>query len=250
MNTRIPFPVCAAVVAFTLSAVCVAQSKSAPAPNRSRVQLVHVKPDMLNEWLDLQKNEVVPAQKKGGTKTRTVYQTNVGAGFEFLIVTPFAKFAEFDGDGAQLRALGAAAAARLGEKLRKCTDGNQNWFITELTSLGNTVPGAPTPAMIVSTRIRVAPGRMQDVQNLIKSDVLPVYQKVKVPLTVNLRGMGANPNDIVVTSPIAKYAEFDAGSPLERSLGQEGMAKLLAKFTGLVTPIETIVRTRVADLSF
>ena len=104
--------------------------------------------------------------------------------------------------------------------------------------------------MIVSTLIRVAPGKMQDVQNIIKSDVLPVYQKGKTPLTVNLRGMGANPNDLVVTSPIANYGELDAPSPLERGLGQEGLAKLLAKFTGMVTPIETIVRTRVADLSF
>jgi len=51
MKTRILFPACAAVLAFALSVVCVAQSQSAAPANRSRVQLVHVKPDMLNEWL-------------------------------------------------------------------------------------------------------------------------------------------------------------------------------------------------------
>src|SRR5262249_36991142 len=34
--------------------------------------IVHVKPEMLTEWLDLQKNAVVPALKKAGVKTRTV----------------------------------------------------------------------------------------------------------------------------------------------------------------------------------
>jgi len=205
---------------------------------------------MVNEWLDLQRHEVVPALKKGGTRTRTVYQTNIGPGFEFLIVTPFEKYAEFDGDGAQVKALGEAAAARLAEKLRKCTESNANWIITELTNISNIIPNAPPPAKIVSTRYRIAPGKMQDFQNLVKTDVLPALQKAKSPVTINSRGMGANPNDVVATSPISKYAEFDEPSPLERALGSDGMAKLLAKAVGILTPIETIVRTRVADLSF
>src|SRR5437667_2486071 len=136
-----------AVVAFGLPALSLAQSAGKqPAPNRSRVQQVHVKPDMVNEWLDLQRHEVVPALKKGGTKARTVYQTNIGPGFEFLIVTPFAKYAEFDADGAQVKALGEAAAARLAEKLRKCMDSNSNWIITELTSISNIIPTSAPPA--------------------------------------------------------------------------------------------------------
>jgi hypothetical protein len=253
MQTRLAFQrsAIAAVVAFGLPTLCLAQAAGKqPAPNRSRVQQVHVKPDMVNEWLDLQKNEVVPALKKGGTKTRTVYQTNIGNGFEFLIVTPFAKFAEFDADGAQVKALGQTAAARLAEKLRKCTDSNANWILTELTSISNIIPNSPPPAKIVSTRIRIAPGRMQDFQNLVKTDILPAFQKAKLSNTISNRGMGANPNDVVVTSPLSKYAELDAPSPLERALGQEGLAKLLPKTIGLLTVIETIVRTRVADLSF
>jgi hypothetical protein len=104
--------------------------------------------------------------------------------------------------------------------------------------------------MISSTRYRVAPGKMQDFENLVKTDVLPALQKMKSGVTISRRGMGANPNDVVATSPIANYAEFDAPSPLERALGAEGMAKLQSKAVGILTPIETLVRTRVADLSF
>jgi hypothetical protein len=193
---------------------------------------------------------VVPALKKGGTKTRTVYQTNIGTGFEFLIVTPFAKFSEFDADGAQLKALGEAAAARLAEKIRKCTESNANWILTEMTSLSNIIPNSAPPAKIVSTRIRIAPGRMQDFQNLVKTDILPAFQKAKIANTLSVRGMGANPNDVVATSPISKYADLDLPSPLERALGADGVAKLQPKTIGILTVIETIVRTRVADLSF
>ena len=241
----------AALVAVSLCTLNLAQSdRTQPPPNRSRVQLVHVKPDMLNEWLDLQKNEVMPAIKKGGVKTRTVYNTNIGSGFEYLIVTPFAKYAEFDAEGALAKAVGQVAAARLGEKVRKCTDSNANWIITEMTNISNAVPSSPPPAMIVSTRIRINPGKMQEFENLMKTEILPIYQKGKLPLTVSQRGFGANPNDVVITGPISKYAELDGPSPIERGLGREGLAKLLPKFISVGTPIETIVRTRVVDLSF
>jgi len=168
----------AAIVVFPT--VCWAQSAAEqPAPNRSRVQQIQVKPDMVNEWMDLQRHEVVPALKKGGTKTRTVYQTNIGAGFQFLIVTPFAKFAEFDGDNAQVKALGQTAAARLAEKLRKCTDGNSNWIITELTSLSNIIPNSPPPEKIVSTRLRIAPAGCRISRTWSRQTSCPRFRRPK-----------------------------------------------------------------------
>ena len=55
---------CVGLVALALgwSTQCHAQS---PAPARSRVQIIHVKPEMVNEFLDIEKNEVVPAFKEG-----------------------------------------------------------------------------------------------------------------------------------------------------------------------------------------
>jgi hypothetical protein len=100
------------VLAGLLPALCPAQS----APNRSRVNVIHVKPDMVDEFINIEKNEVVPALKKGGQKSRTVYRTTTfGNAFEFVVITPFQKYSEFDGDSAQLKALGAANA-RLGDK--------------------------------------------------------------------------------------------------------------------------------------
>jgi hypothetical protein len=53
----------------------------------------------INEFLDIEKNEVVPALKKGGEKSRALYQTTLfGDTFEFAAVTPLSKFADFDGD--------------------------------------------------------------------------------------------------------------------------------------------------------
>jgi len=216
----------------------------------SRVTITHVKPDMLNEWLDLQKHEVVPALKKAGVKTRTVYASALfGTAGEYLIVTPFEKYAEFDGDSPTLKALGPVPSARLGEKLRKCILSSNSFSATRQGDLSNVIDGAP-PAVAVFARYRIAPGKMPDFQNLVKSDVLPVYKKAKVSFTVSRRGLGANVNDVSTVIGLAKYADLDGGTVLVKQLGQEGADKVNAKFNGIRTLIEVVVRSRVPDLSF
>ena len=59
---RDPLPFCAAAVALAvnLSTICFAQSAS----TTFWTTVTYVRADMLTEWLDLQKNEVVPALKR------------------------------------------------------------------------------------------------------------------------------------------------------------------------------------------
>jgi len=82
---RFPWQTCV-VVASTLFLAAAdpvpTVAQTAPAANRQQVTLVRLKPDMVTEWLALQKNEVMPAQKKGGVTTRTTLQTVLGNAFE------------------------------------------------------------------------------------------------------------------------------------------------------------------------
>lgn len=236
------------MLAITLPALCLAQS--APTPNRSRVTITKVKPEMLNEWLDLQKNEVIPALKKAGIKSQTIYNTTLfGDGFEYTTITPFAKFSDFDGQAPVVRALGDAAAGRLGEKIRRCILSTTSYVITAQNDLSNALDSA-LPSRIATTRVRVAPGKMEDFLKIVKTDITPAYKKAKLTLLVNRRGLGTNGNDVTFTGPVAKYAEFDGPSPLVKALGQDGVAKLVAKIGPMAAVFETIVRTRVPELSF
>src|ERR1700704_1890318 len=64
--------------------------------NRSVVTVVRIKPEMLDEWRDVEKTGVVPALKRQGVRTRTVYAAGpFGPAFEYTIVQPLAKFADF-----------------------------------------------------------------------------------------------------------------------------------------------------------
>jgi hypothetical protein len=235
----------AVVLAFSLSTPALAQT-----PTLFRYTHTQVKPEMLNEWLDLQKNEVIPAQKKAGLTTRTVYVASLfGNTYEYVTMTPFSKYADFDGDGPLVRALGQAAADRLNAKLRRCVTSQFSYAGTRLTDISNVIDGPPS-AIVVSVRYRIASGKMADFRDLVKSDVLPVYKKANVRLAVTQRGPGANVNDVTMATGYAKYSDLDDGPVLAKQLGADGAAKVNAKFAPFRTLVEVAVRRRVADLSF
>jgi hypothetical protein len=204
---------------------------------------------MANEWLDLQKNEVVPALKKAGVKTRTVYSSGLfGTAGEYLLQQPFDSMAEFDGQSPLVKALDAPGATRLNAKLAKCVVSSNSFMSTLLTDLSNQLD--PPPVVLVAVRYRIAPGKTQEFRDLVKSEILPVYKKAKVNLAVLQRGPGANPADVVLATGYAKYADINGGPFLVQQLGQAGADKVNAKFTGIRTTIEVGVKRRVPDLSF
>ena len=241
------------VLALASSTLCRAQSAPATTPNV--VTLTQVKPDMLNEWLDLQKNEVIPALKKAGVPSREVRAAVAGDNYEYLSITPAEKFAALDRPGALARALGPEASARLIAKLRKCIE-SQRTYLTNTVSELSLLPDPKAPPLVsVTTRVRTTPGREQDFENYVKTDLLPVYKKAKAEgkiagYTVSRRGFGANLQDRTQTTYYNKFADMDAGNALNVMLGQEAANKIRAKRNGLATLVEQVVRRRVADLSF
>lgn len=106
------------------------------------------------------------------------------------------------------------------------------------------------PQVVVSVRYRITAGKTQEFRDLFKSEILPVYKKEKVHVSVLQRGPGANPGDVSLVTGYAKFADMNGGPFLTQKLGQEAPNKVNAKFAGIRSIIEVVVRRRVADLSF
>jgi hypothetical protein len=70
------------------------------------ITVVSVKPEMMLEFQNFMKNTTNPALKKGGLAWREVWQTTGAAGdaFEYVLVSPVGKLAEFDGRARSKRA--------------------------------------------------------------------------------------------------------------------------------------------------
>jgi hypothetical protein len=122
-------------------------------------------------------------------------------------------------------------------------------MITRLTDISNVSDGT-MPDMLVSARYRIAPGKMQDFQNLMKAEVLPIYKKAKMGLIVNQRGPGANTSEVTVATAYTKFADMEGGTFLTQQLGAAGAASLNAKFAGIRNVVEVVVRKKVPELSF
>lgn len=249
------FVVRAGVLALSLApaGVSLAQQPAAPAATtRDQATVVRVKPDMLNEWLDLQKNEVIPALKKGGVKERTILQTAIGNSFEYTFLTPYPSFAALDAPAVQVQVLGAEAAARLASKVRKCVDAQRTYLINRVDDLG--IP----PGDAVASRsavLRPPQGKIQDYLTYLRTDVLPVMKKAKAAgkiagYRVSIRGVGAAAGEMTTTTYYSKFADMDAGNPVVQMLGAAAAAPITAKGAALASNVQVIIRRRVADLSF
>ncbi len=236
------------LLAVSIVANCLAAD---PSPvTRSHVRVIHVKADMNTEFLDLQKTELIPALKKAGVKSRTFYETRFGTRGEYVVITPVASLGEYEGDSPLTRALGAAGAARLNAKLMKCYDSVTDYIQTRQDDLSNLVEPPTPPNYVVVSRLRVSPGKLGDFRGIIKSDILPIYVKGKRRLQTSRRGFGANGNDFTAAYGIDKLSELDAGSVVLQALGNEGVERLALKYAPIFTIVETVVRHRMADLSF
>lgn len=245
-NLQLSYPG-ALLLALGLSTLCHAQT----APGmRSRVTITHVKPDMVSEWRELEK-AAIPDAKKGGQNARTVYQTYIfGNSYEYVTVVPIENFAAFDGQPALAKALEPAALARHNEMLRKCIESSTSFLSTRLGDISNLVQNDAPPPIVVQARYRIAAGKMQEFISLSKSDLLPLYKKAGVRMTVGTRGPGANPADVIVSTYYKSFGDWDGQPFLLKQLGQEGANKINAKFAGIRTLIEVTTRRRVEELSF
>jgi hypothetical protein len=159
-------------------------------------------------------------------------------------------FAQFDGQSPLTKALEPAALARRGEMARKCIESSTSFMSTRRDDISNLILNDAIPPILVSARFRIAPGKTQEFTSLMKSDVLPVYKKAGVRVTVNQRSLGTNPNDVTIGLYYKSFADWGGQTVLEKQLGAEAAAKVNAKFIGVRTLIEVVVRRRVDELSF
>lgn len=247
-------PLFAAAITLTLFGTTETANAQAAAPTttRSYVQVVRLKADMVDEWMALQKDEVIPAQKKAGLTGRITLATQVGNAFEYTTITPFPSWGAMDGDAPLTRALGAAGAAALNAKLRKCIMTQNSYMSTRQDELG--IPGGEALVWRVAVR-RAVPGKMQEYLSFYKAEVLPAMQRAKAEgkiagATVATRGAGAPSGEFTTVTMYNKFADLDNPNPVVAVLGQEASQKISDKTNLLSTAGQVIIRRRVADLSF
>ena len=224
----------------------------APTPEFLSLTVVSVKPDMVVEFQNFMKNTTNPALKKGGVKWREVWQSTGAAGdaFEYVLVTPVAKFADFDGPGALEKGLGAQGMTAWQTKAGSLVNSVRRFIIRTRPDLSFAAQRTGAPKLAVIHFVHVAPNRNDDYENFLKSDFVPVMKQAGVTYLVTQTIFGGNANEYITLTMRDSFADLDKGPVHIQTLGQEAGQKLMQKLpAGAVVNLERSITRFVSELS-
>jgi hypothetical protein len=244
--------VIAALAIAAIVTVSRAQAPAGPPQPRIQVAVIQLKPDMMTTWEDLQKNEMIPAQKKAGLPWRhTIANGASGQGFTRVTLVPLANYAQLDMPGFIQRAVSAEANANYNAKLRPTIESQRTSIVTfQLNDSIMSNASAMQPLMVVQV-FHTAPGKGAEFEASLKEDYLPAYKKAGVKDFWVYTTQQGDPGTILVR-PIAKYADLDRpGLLAQAALTQEQQDKIGARRNAtLGGPTTTTVGRFVPELSY
>ena len=225
----------------------------AAGPQFLNITVVSVKPGMNAEFQDFMKNTTNPALKKGGLMWREVWQSTAAGGdaFEYVMVSPVGKFADYDGAGALEKGLGAQGFAAWQTKASSLVTSVHRFIVQTRDDLSFEKQSAGPHKLAVVTSIHVAPNRNSEFENYIKNDYMPVMKQAQVTYLVTQTIFGGDANEYVTLTMRDSFADLDKGPVLVQTLGEEGAQKLLQKLpAGIVVHVERSLSRLVPELSF
>jgi hypothetical protein len=226
--------------------------QAAPTPEFLSVTVVSVKPDMMVEFQNFMKNTTNPALKKGGLKWREVWQSTGAAGdaFEYVLVSPVAKLADFDGPGALEKGLGAQGMASWQTKASSLVNSVRRFIIRTRPDLSFATQRTGAPKLAVVQFVHIAPNRNNDYENFLKNDFVPVMKQAGVTYLVSQTIFGGNGNEYITLTMRDSFADLDKGPVHVQTLGQEAAQKLMQKMpAGAVVHLERSITRFVPELS-
>jgi hypothetical protein len=206
-----------------------AQGPAQPPPPRIQVTVIQLKPDMMTTWEDLQKNELIPAQKKAGLPWRhTLANGASGQGFTRVMIVPLSNYAQLDMPGFIQRAVSAEANANYNAKIRPTILSQRVSIMTLQVNESIMSNSAPAPLSFVQA-FHVAPGKGGEFAASMREDYLPAYKKAGVKDFWVYNVNQGEPATVLVR-PITNYAELDRPALLvQAGLAQDQQTKIGAR---------------------
>lgn len=216
------------------------------------VTVVSVKPEMMVEFQNFMKNTTNPALKKGGIRWREVWQNTTAAGdaFEYVMVTPVGKFAEFDAPSALEKGLGPQGLPAWQTKASSLVNSVRRFIIRTRPGLSFEAQRTGPPKLAVVTFVHVAPNRNTEYENYVKNDFAPAMKQAGVTYLVSQTIFGGDANEYITLTLRDSFTDLDKGPVLVQALGEEGAQKLTQKLpAGVVVHVERSLTRFVPELS-
>lgn len=236
-----------------LAAILVLAATAAPAWAQQgsirSVQHVRVKRDRTGDFQAAIRDMVELYKKAGVSRGFTMWSPSSGP-MEFVVVSYMAKFADMDQTMDPKMKDHQGAMAAIAARLNSCAESME----TEIHSMApelTAAPGKEPPAYVRTGRTTVAPGKMNEVLDLFKNEMVPAWKKAGIAgYGVARVRYGAPTNQIHTFTAMKGWADLDGPPPVETAMGTAAYQAFLTKIRALTIRTEyTIYRYR-ANLSY
>ena len=227
-----------------------AAAQTPPQAQLVNVARVQVKPDRVQEWLDVEK-QYSEAYKKGGGTFRYIYRNNAGDPFEFMVVSNVAKYATLDEKSAYAKGTSEAELSRMSARRNQCVQSVRTAYERTIPSLGIPTPAGTARKLMRVTRTTVRSGMDDQFLAIMKDEYVPALKKAGITSFLIRRvEWGGSRNVFTLMGRHDKFAELDEGSVLTKALGEAAATKLLAKLRQTIANSEYMLYTFVPESSY
>lgn len=214
-----------------------------------RVDILQVLPRELDDFIELQLEEVNPALQRAGVPWRSAWRTaEFGNTYERLFVTPMESLGELDFGGPLARVLEPDRLARIADRVRRTLASRQGYAVRyrpELSVESDDVSGL---SLAWITSVQVAPGRTADWEAFLR-EYLPQFQGADVVFGVYERVWGPGPSVWQIVENHASFAELDRPTILQRTFGERA-DEIALRLSGVLLSVERSVLRYDPELSF
>ena len=214
-----------------------------------RVDIMEVVPDQLDEFIEVQLEQVNPALRRAGVQWRSVWRTaEFGNQYERMFVTPMDDLAELDRGGPLAFALDRRDLERMDERVRRTISGHRTYALRYRPELSVESPNAGGLALAWITTLEVAPGRLADWQAFMR-ERLPQFRGDNVVFGMYERYLGSGAAVWQLVENHSSFTELNNPTIMQRALGAR-TSDTAAGLAGVVLSVERTVLRYDPELSF
>lgn len=214
-----------------------------------QVDIVNVVPDKLEDYVELQLEQVNPALQKAGVPWRSVWRiAEFGNSYEIHLVTPMSSLAQYDTGGPLPRVLEPDENQRLVDRLRRMTVSRQRYAMRYRPDVSVEADEVGGLSLARITRLEVAPGRVREWEQFMVSS-LQKFTDANLVFAVYERVFGPGPASWLIVENHSSFEQLEQPSLVERAFGEDAGAAA-AQVAGVITSIERTALKYDAELSY
>lgn len=214
-----------------------------------RVDVLQVQPRELDDFIEMQLEEVNPALQRAGVPWRSAWRTaEFGNTYERLFVTPVASLAELDFGGPLARVLEPDRLARIRDRVRRTLTSRQSYAVRYRSDLSVESDDVSGLSLAWITTLQVAPGRLADWEAFLREN-LTQFRGADVVFGVYERVFGPGPAVWQIVENHSSFSELDRPTILQRTFGERA-DEIASRLAGVLLSIERSVLRYDPELSF